>query len=99
MRRHELDVFSLVTGLVFVAVAAGHLLDESSQMDFDGRWVVPLVLVAVGVAGLAGLVRGREPRPAGATADAATDRATDASGADGGTDETLVLPREETEEH
>ena len=99
MRRHELDVFSLVTGLVFVAVAAGHLLDESSQMDFDGRWVVPLVLVAVGVAGLAGLVRGREPRPAGATADAATDRATDGSGADEGTDETLVLHREDTDEH
>ena len=98
MRRHELDVFSLVTGLVFVAVAAGHLLDESSQLDFDGRWVVPLVLVAVGVAGLAGLVRGRDPRAAGATADAATARATDASGADEGTDETLVLHREDTDE-
>jgi len=49
VRRHDLDVFSLVTGLVFVAVAVGHLLDESSQLDFDGRWVVPLVLVAVGV--------------------------------------------------
>jgi hypothetical protein len=99
VRRHDLDVFSLVTGLVFVAVAAGHLLDESSQMDFDGRWVVPLVLVAVGVAGLAGLVRGREPRPAGAAADAATAPATDASGVDQGTDETLVLHREDTDEH
>ncbi len=101
MRRHELDVFSLVTGLVFVAVAAGHLLDESSQMDFDGRWVVPLVLVAVGVAGLAGLVRGREPRPAGATdgTGASGSEATDASGADEGTDETVVLHREDTDEH
>jgi hypothetical protein len=103
VRRHDLDVFSLVTGLVFVAVAAGHLLDESSQMDFDGRWVVPLVLVAVGVAGLAGLVRGREPRPAGATGDAATAPATapatDGSAADESTDETLVLHREDTDEH
>jgi hypothetical protein len=99
VRRHDLDVFSLVTGLVFVAVAAGHLLDESSQMDFDGRWVVPLVLVAVGVAGLAGLVRGREARPAGATAAAAARAATDGSGADEGTDETLVLHREDADEH
>ena len=114
MRRHELDVFSLVTGLVFVAVAAGHLLDESSQLDFDGRWVVPLVMVAIGVARLAGLVRGRETRPVGATtADASSARAADGTGqdesaetagtatsdADEGTDETLVLHREDTDEH
>ena len=110
MRRHELDVFSLVTGLLFVAVAAGHLLDESSQLDFDGRWVVPLVMVAIGVAGLAGLVRGREPRPADATtAEASTGRPGDTAesarpeaeerGADEGTDETLVLRREETDGH
>ena len=111
MRRHELDVFSLVTGLVFVAVAAGHLLDESSQLDFDGRWVVPLVMVAIGVAGLAGLVRGREGRPADdPTAAAPANRPgdgtgphrpdpTDDSGTDDGSDETLVLHRDDTEEH
>ena len=75
VRRHELDVFSLVTGLVFVAVAAGHLLDESSQLDFDGRWVVPLVMVAIGVAGLRRPGPGPEARPAEATAaDAPTGR-------------------------
>ncbi len=111
MRRHELDVFSLVTGLVFVAVAAGHLLDESSQLDFDGRWVLPLVMVAIGVAGLAGLVRGREARPAEATAaDAPTGRPgdrtdshvpddADESGASEGAEETLVLQRDDTEKH
>jgi hypothetical protein len=103
VRRHELDVFSLVTGLVFVLVAAGHLLDESSQVDFDGRWVVPVVMVAIGVASLAGLARGRgrEQGPAEpdevSTATAATDADTSESpGAD--TDETLVLHRDEPEE-
>jgi hypothetical protein len=101
VRRHELDVFSLVTGLVFVAVAAGHLLDESSQLDFDGRWVVPLVMVAIGVAGLAGLVRGRETRPAGAARaeQPAPDgaAATEGDGAGEDTDETLVLHRDDAE--
>lgn len=55
MRRHELDVFSLVAGLVFLAVAAGHLADEAGGFDFDGRWVVPVAMVAIGIAGLASL--------------------------------------------
>ena len=55
MRRHELDLFSLVAGAVFVAVAAGHLLDEAVGINFDGHWVLPVALVAIGVAGLASL--------------------------------------------
>jgi hypothetical protein len=111
VRRHDLDVFSLVTGLVFVAVAVGHILDESSQLEFDGRWVVPVVMVAIGVASLAGLVRGRDPRAADvapedwhpADADeAAAERTDGTDGADGadeaeGTDETLVLHRDDTD--
>lgn len=66
MRRHEMDVFSLVAGLVFLAVAAGHLLDEAVGFDFDGRWVLPVAMVAIGVGGLASLA-GKD-RPARATA-------------------------------
>ena len=99
MRRHELDVFSLVTGLLFVAVAVGHLLDETSDVTFDGRWVVPLVLVTIGVASLAGVVRGREPgredaEPARFAAPSAAG-----SGAIGDEDtDTVVLEGEEPEE-
>ncbi len=110
MRRHELDVFSLITGLVFVAVATGNLLDETSDVSFDGRWVVPLVMVAIGVASLAGLARGRgrEPRPAeasgslGSTAGAGSAGAASAAAGDVGdvgdvSDDTVVLSRDEPE--
>lgn len=60
MRRHELDLFSLVAGLVFAAVALGHLLDVATDLDFNGRWIAPIVLVALGVAGLAGVLRNRD---------------------------------------
>ncbi len=68
MRRHELDLFSLVAGLVFAAVALGHLLDVATDLDFNGRWIAPIVLVALGVAGLAGVLRNRDdaqPNPPG----------------------------------
>lgn len=106
MRRHDLDVFSLVTGLVFVAVAIGHLLDETSDVSFDGRWVVPLVMVAIGVASLAGLARGRgrssgtadgtDPGPFDGTTAPGSADVPAPDGAD--TDETLVLHRDEAEE-
>ncbi len=75
MRRHELDVFSLVAGLVFVAVAIGHLLDDGGAgLDFDGRWIAPVVLVALGAAGLGGVLRGREPqRPADSEVEVGPD--------------------------
>ncbi len=64
MRRHDLDLFSLVAGLVFVAVAAGHLLDVWLDLDMDGRFVAPLALVTIGVASLAGLLRSTDRAPA-----------------------------------
>ena len=63
MRRHELDLFSLIAGLAFVGVAAGHLLDVTTDLDFDGRWVAPIVLVTLGLAGLAGVLGSRTEEP------------------------------------
>ncbi len=74
MRRHELDLFSLVTGLVFVGIAFGHFLDVGSAFDLDGQWIVPVVLVALGVAGLAGILRPKDDRAPDAPA-VATDAA------------------------
>jgi hypothetical protein len=66
VRRHDLDLFSLVTGLVFVGIAFGHILDVGTDFDLDGRWIVPVVLVALGVAGLAGILRPKDDARPGA---------------------------------
>lgn len=54
MKRHAFDPVSLVAGLVFAAVAALYLVSEHSSFDVDGRWVLPLVLIGLGVGGVAG---------------------------------------------
>ena len=75
MKRHQLDLFSLIAGLTFVTIAVLYLLDASGQLSVNGRLVIPLLLVALGVAGLASAVhrmargqRAAEPAPAGPAA-------------------------------
>jgi steroid 5-alpha reductase family enzyme len=65
VRKHELDVFSLLAGMVFVAVAVVHLVTANTTHSSDVRWVFPVAMVLVGVASLVGLVRrgAREPAP------------------------------------
>jgi hypothetical protein len=52
VRRHDVDVFSLVFGLLFVGAALiwGLAGDPGSAVD---GWPLPVLLIAVGVAGLA----------------------------------------------
>jgi hypothetical protein len=57
VRKHELDVFSLLAGLVFVAVAVVHLVTANTHHSSDDRWVFPVAMVLVGLASLIGLVR------------------------------------------
>jgi len=54
VRRHSLDVFSLLSGLVVVAFAAAYLVGAFTDFRLDGRLAFPLLLVGLGVAGLAG---------------------------------------------
>jgi hypothetical protein len=73
VKRHQLDLFSLISGLTFVAIAVLYLLDASGQLSVNGRLVIPLLLIALGVAGLAAAVhrmaRGQREAP-GRTRDA-----------------------------
>lgn len=60
MSRHDLDPTSLLAGLVFAGLGALGLLAAGGRGD-AAEWVLPLILVAVGVGGIA-IALGRRPR-------------------------------------
>ena len=66
MRRHDLDLTSLICGVVFAVVAATHLIAASTGERVELVWLFPVLLVGLGVAGLAGALRstGRVDDPA-----------------------------------
>jgi hypothetical protein len=55
--RHDLDLTALVTGLVFVAFGLVFVIDGAGWADVDLRWIAPVLLVALGAAGLAAALR------------------------------------------
>ena len=67
MKRHEPDWTSLIAGVTFCAIALAYLGGEVTHRNLEVRWVVPMLLIGLGVAGLAGtLVRARRLSDAGA---------------------------------
>ena len=69
MRRHEVDVLSLVAGLLFVGAALIWGLADDPAAALEG-WPLPVLLIAVGAAGLLTSIGGwRGRRPAGSDAD------------------------------
>lgn len=69
MKRHEPDWTSLISGVTFCAIAVAYLAGEVTHRSLEVRWVVPMLLIGLGIAGLAGtLVRARRLSEAGATA-------------------------------
>jgi len=67
--RHPLDVLSLVFGLLFAALAIPVLVTDT-PLDFDAGWVVPSVIVAIGLVIGASAFRSRTHEE---TPDALTD--------------------------
>jgi len=57
VRRHDLDLLSLIVGAVFLVVATAHLLAAAADNDTNLGWLAPVVLVGLGAAGLAGALR------------------------------------------
>ncbi len=56
MRRHPADLASLIAGLLLMAVGGAYLLSRVTNLYLDARWVAPVVLIGVGLAGLTGAV-------------------------------------------
>jgi uncharacterized integral membrane protein len=53
VRRHDLDWVSLIAGAVFLVFAVVYTLASLTDVSIDGRFVWPVVLVALGAAGVA----------------------------------------------
>ena len=54
MRKHPIDLFSLISGLLFTALAVAYIVGAYTDVRLDARLALPLVLVGLGLAGLAG---------------------------------------------
>ena len=59
MKRHELDLTSLISGVIFAAVGVVYLIDLSPDYSVRPRWVLALVLIGLGVASLASTAKPR----------------------------------------
>ncbi|MER6298112.1 hypothetical protein ABT247_00890 [Kitasatospora sp. NPDC001539] len=56
MRKHRLDLFSLIAGALFTAIAVLYLVAALDDRTVNGRIVVPVAFIVLGVGGLAGAV-------------------------------------------
>jgi hypothetical protein len=56
MKRHELDVVSLVSGLLFTGLAVVFALNALGWVTFDIRVVPATVLIVLGIAGISASV-------------------------------------------
>ena len=74
MTRHRLDVFPLCAGVLFMALAIGFLLDGLDVWDADASWIVPVLVIVFGLAGVLTTV-GRHTRPRSVTPPAGPESA------------------------
>jgi uncharacterized membrane protein HdeD (DUF308 family) len=58
MRRHSLDLLSLLFGLLFLAAAGAFLLDLPAPGVLRLRWLVPVIGIILGVGLLRSALRG-----------------------------------------
>ncbi|GAB3438427.1 hypothetical protein GCM10027570_01460 [Streptomonospora sediminis] len=53
MNRRSTDWGSLIAGILFILLGAAFIIAGPSRWGFDAVWVVPVLAVGLGVAGLA----------------------------------------------
>ncbi|MEU3572653.1 hypothetical protein AB0E96_30155 [Kitasatospora sp. NPDC036755] len=67
MRKHRIDLFSLIAGALFTVIAVVYLVAAVNDQSVNGRIVIPVTFLVLGAGGLAGAVaavarRGRPDR-------------------------------------
>jgi hypothetical protein len=61
MKRHSLDLVSLLGGALFLGLGTAFLLDALNIWSADITWVPPIVLIVLGLAGVLSTVARRMP--------------------------------------
>ncbi|MFJ9693574.1 hypothetical protein [Kitasatospora sp. NPDC101183] len=56
MRKHQLDLFSLIAGALFTVIALVYLVAALNDQSVNGRVVIPVAFIVLGAGGLAGAV-------------------------------------------
>ncbi len=57
MKPHRLDLVSLVSGLLFTVLGVMFALDKTGAVTIDVTWIPAIVLVGLGLAGIASGLR------------------------------------------
>jgi cell wall-active antibiotic response 4TMS protein YvqF len=63
MDRSDLNLTSLIAGVTFIVLGFLFLLERLDVIDVSGRYVVPVLLIALGVGVVFGSRRGSPPPP------------------------------------
>lgn len=56
MRKHQLDLFSLIAGALFTVISLVYLVAALNDQSVNGRVVIPVAFIVLGAGGLAGAV-------------------------------------------
>jgi hypothetical protein len=72
MKRHPLDVVSLLAGLLFTGLGIAFLLDALNAWSADITWVPPIVLIVFGLAGVLSTIGRHRGLPAPGTTEPET---------------------------
>ena len=73
----QIDIVSLVTGGLFLVVAAVHIVASANDTDLNLHWTLPVLLLLIGAVGLLGALRSGGPKTSAEAAD--PDRVDDGS--------------------
>ncbi|WP_033258502.1 MULTISPECIES: hypothetical protein [Kitasatospora] len=69
MRKHRFDVYALVAGGLFSALAVLYLVASLNDREVNSRFVLPLTFIVLGAGGLAGALVAASRRGRGGARD------------------------------